>query len=81
MKALLETQLKNYFLKCLCRSQCKNLRRFSSGKLLLINLIAFANSARRMLSRGFLSCVWKQIEKADNVSLNKCSTLYIFDNA
>lgn len=46
-----------YLLECLCRSQWRNLRRFSSDKSLLIKSIALANSWRRIDSRGFFSCV------------------------
>ena len=50
-------QKPKHLVECLCRSQWRNLRRFSTLKSLLINLIAFANSARRTVSRGFLSRV------------------------
>lgn len=43
--------------ECLCKSQCRNLRRCSSDRFLLMDSIALANSVRRMDSRGLFSWV------------------------
>lgn len=50
-------QKRLYFLECLCKSQWRGRRRSSLLSPLFITLIAFANSARRIVSRGLFSRV------------------------
>lgn len=79
MIKLMTSRICRYLRECLCKSQWRNFRRFSSGKSLLITSMAFANSVRRMDSRGFFSfvCDYQNFEVSETTfSLNLIEEIY-----